>query len=638
MMKKIISLLLTLILCLTACVLTSFASETEIAKSPSWKISASTYMGEAFSVEKAFDGNDATLWHSHYTVVDGGAVPSEIPSSISVDFGKEETVSGFTYVRRKDNPSGLFTSFEVFSSNDGTNFTSIYKGTFDFGADRSDMSDKTASWGNKKMRAIRILFTGKGVATAAEIKFLTNSEAVKQEIPEGKKASNGVYVLDRSEWSITSDSEIKSVPITNVLDGDINTFWHSFYTASGGSVVSKDDPPFTVELDLKKKEKISGLIFTPRNSMAGIITKFDLYASCDGGEYKKLLEDKVLLDNTDEKEVLFRSNVEADKLKIVVTEGTSKYGTLAELNVVGENKDAETISFEEFFSEDSMERMVPIDKVGMTVNCDAPFWASFKPGNIIDGNKNTFWQTEAGSDFILTVDFNRVEKFGEIEYIPRNSEDFHGFWLDFDIAVSVDGENWDVVAGNYTLEKNLGVNKITLDKEVEARFVEFLFNETVERRVSCAELTFYQTIAAKKEMAEKNKESYTLTIGSNVIEVYKNGESYEKTIDVAPYIVNGSTLIPLRGLMEEMGATIDWVAHNQMIYIDNGVYYIELQIWNKIVYVESQSFGRVRYALLNFPVIKDSRTFIPVRFVSEQLGYDVTWVAEEQKIIITRKA
>ena len=615
------------------------SGETKILeKTDAWTISASTEMNANLSAEKAFDGNDATLWHSLYTVVDGGAVPSEIPSSITVDFGKEEMVSGFTYVRRKDNPSGLFTSFEVFASSDGANFTSIYSGTFDFGSDRSDMSDKTASWGNKKMRAIRILFTGRGVATAAEIKFITNSVAIEQVLPEVKKASNGASLLERSTWTITADSEIKSVPITNVLDGDKNTFWHSFYTATGGSVTSKDEPPFTIEIDLKKKEKISGIIFTPRDSKAGIITKFDLYASADGGEYKKLLEDKVLLADTDEKEVLFKNNVEADKLKIVVTEGTSKYGTLAEFNVAGENKNAPTISFEEFFSEDSLERMVAIDKTDITVNCEAPFWASFKPGNIIDGNTNTFWQTEAGSDFVLSIDFNRVEKFGEIEYIPRNTADFHGFWLDFDIAVSVDGENWETVAEHYTLEKNLGVNKISLDKEVEARYVEILFNETVERRVSCAELTFYQTVAAKNQMAERNKESYTLTIGSNVIEVYKNGESYNKELDVAPYIVNGSTLIPLRGLMEEMGATVDWVGHNQMIYIDNGVYYIEMQIWNKIVYVESQSFGRVRYALLNFPVIKDSRTFIPVRFVSEQLGYDVTWVAEEQKIIITKAA
>ncbi|MDO5479181.1 MAG: copper amine oxidase N-terminal domain-containing protein [Clostridia bacterium] len=41
------------------------------------------------------------------------------------------------------------------------------------------------------------------------------------------------------------------------------------------------------------------------------------------------------------------------------------------------------------------------------------------------------------------------------------------------------------------------------------------------------------------------------------------------------------------------------------------------------------------YTLLTYPVIKDSRTFIPLRFVSEQLGYNVEWIGETQTIKIT---
>lgn len=635
-MKKITALFLDVLMCFAPSVM-SFASEgNELGYSSSWVVTASTYQNDAFSIEKAFDNNESTLWHSKYTVLENGNTEvSDIPNSITVDFGKTETVSGFKYVRRRDNPSGLFTTFEVFSSSDGKSFASIYKGSFDYGTDKSDMSDKIASWGDKKMRAIRIDIKNKGVATAAEIKFLTGGDAIVPDLPEAKKASNGVETLDRALWTATASSE--KLPISNVLDGDKNTFWHTYYDVTGGKITNQDEPPFTIEIDLKKKQTVSGLILTPRAEKAGLITKFDLYAACDGGEWHKLLEDKALNDTVAEKEVLFRSNIEADKIKLVVTEGVAKYGTLAELYLVGENKSFKTISYDEFFAEDSLERLVAIDKSDMTVTCDAPHWADFKIGNIIDGNIQTFWQTEAGSDFVLAVDFNKVEKFAKIEYVPRSTSDYHGFWLDFDIAVSVDGSNWETVAEHYTLEKNLGVNSIDLDKEVEARYVEITFNETVERRVSCAEITFYQTVAAKKEQSERNKESYVLTVGSNVINVLKDGKTYDKTIDVAPYIVNGSTLIPLRGLLEEMGASVDWDGATQMIYIDNGIYSIDLQIFNKLVYVESQAYGRVRYTLLNFPVISDSRTFIPVRFVSEQLGYDVAWEAETQKITITKK-
>ena len=44
----------------------------------------------------------------------------------------------------------------------------------------------------------------------------------------------------------------------------------------------------------------------------------------------------------------------------------------------------------------------------------------------------------------------------------------------------------------------------------------------------------------------------------------------------------------------------------------------------------------VRYTLNVPPKIKDSRTFIPVRFISEQLGYNVEWNGETQEITITK--
>ena len=54
-----------------------------------------------------------------------------------------------------------------------------------------------------------------------------------------------------------------------------------------------------------------------------------------------------------------------------------------------------------------------------------------------------------------------------------------------------------------------------------------------------------------------------------------------------------------------------------------------------MVYIEDGVYGRVRHTMLNFPVIKDSRTFIPVRFVSEMLGYDVAWDGETKTVTIT---
>jgi type IV secretory pathway component VirB8 len=59
-----------------------------------------------------------------------------------------------------------------------------------------------------------------------------------------------------------------------------------------------------------------------------------------------------------------------------------------------------------------------------------------------------------------------------------------------------------------------------------------------------------------------------------------------------------------------------------------------MQIRRKQVYVTNAK-GTVRYSFRTTPIIKDSRTFIPLRFISENLGYNVAWDGETRTITIT---
>ena len=98
----------------------------------------------------------------------------------------------------------------------------------------------------------------------------------------------------------------------------------------------------------------------------------------------------------------------------------------------------------------------------------------------------------------------------------------------------------------------------------------------------------------------------------------------------------GSTLIPLRGLLEEMGAEVSWDDKTQEITVSKGKLKITLQIRNKLVRVNSPLHGNITYTLYSAPRIQDSRTFVPVRFLSEQLGYNVSWDGETQTITIEK--
>ena len=208
-------------------------------------------------------------------------------------------------------------------------------------------------------------------------------------------------------------------------------------------------------------------------------------------------------------------------------------------------------------------------------------------------------------------------------------------WKKVNIWISTDGENWTEIAENISVEQTLAEHAFDFPDGVTARYVEFEITDYEANRASCADINFMQTYEDRVKYGS-GVEKYTLKIDSNIIVTEKSGKVYEKQIDVATYIVNGSTLIPLRGLLEEMGASVSWDGETQTVTVEKGTTKLELQIWSKMVYAETPAYGRVRHTMLNFPVIKDSRTFIPVRFVSEMLGYNVSWDGETKTITINK--
>ena len=107
-------------------------------------------------------------------------------------------------------------------------------------------------------------------------------------------------------------------------------------------------------------------------------------------------------------------------------------------------------------------------------------------------------------------------------------------------------------------------------------------------------------------------------------------------MDVAPYIDGGYTQMPLRGLLEEMGAEFTWDGEYSKITVKSGPITINMQIFNELVTVTYKTFGEVRYTLRSVPQLKDSRTFVHLRFISENLGYKVTWNADTQEITIVK--
>lgn len=100
--------------------------------------------------------------------------------------------------------------------------------------------------------------------------------------------------------------------------------------------------------------------------------------------------------------------------------------------------------------------------------------------------------------------------------------------------------------------------------------------------------------------------------------------------DTSPVIVDGRTLLPIRALIEELGGTVEWDEKTKGVLIDLDKKKINLVINSKKAVVNGEDRN-----LDVPPMIIKNRTMVPLRFIIENLGYDVQWEEDTQKIIIS---
>lgn len=102
---------------------------------------------------------------------------------------------------------------------------------------------------------------------------------------------------------------------------------------------------------------------------------------------------------------------------------------------------------------------------------------------------------------------------------------------------------------------------------------------------------------------------------------------------VAPYQSEGTTLVPLRVVSENLGAKVDWNQKTKKVTITQGSTTIVLTLGSKTATVNG-----VAKALNLAPQIKNNTTMVPIRFVSENLNCNVFWDKDSQTVSITGKS
>lgn len=106
--------------------------------------------------------------------------------------------------------------------------------------------------------------------------------------------------------------------------------------------------------------------------------------------------------------------------------------------------------------------------------------------------------------------------------------------------------------------------------------------------------------------------------------------------DAIPENQNGRIMVPVRAVMEALGATVENI-ENKTVKISDGDTSITMAYGAKQVSVEKN--GTTEQMDLDVAsYLKQDRLYVPLRFVSEAFGYEVDWDQDYQSVIILDKA
>lgn len=122
-------------------------------------------------------------------------------------------------------------------------------------------------------------------------------------------------------------------------------------------------------------------------------------------------------------------------------------------------------------------------------------------------------------------------------------------------------------------------------------------------------------------------ERVLFTVGKNSYHI--NGNVIN---DRASYIVDGVTLVPLRVISEGLGAEVTWHEADGSIDVVRAGKTLKLKIGDSTAYVDGAA-----QPLLAAPVLDGDTTMVPVRFISENFGLEVSFAEARGVVSLVRR-
>ncbi len=222
---------------------------------------------------------------------------------------------------------------------------------------------------------------------------------------------------------------------------------------------------------------------------------------------------------------------------------------------------------------------------------------------------------------IFTSVADRVERVPTEEYLadhPGLEEELRANAYDY--FAQEYGEYW-------TAEEYMEFGEMT-----EEDFLNMMVSDQVADRIMAE---------AYQKAIDDQKEALGGVLGQ--VGVMVNG-TYIKFPDAAPEVADGRTMVPVRALVEALGGEVDYEFADQKdsvrLFIDKYTINFTIGGTTAVRHTRGTDTGEDDKTIEMdcAPYIKDGRTYVPVRFLAEALGYEVGWDSQYETAILLDRA
>lgn len=153
-------------------------------------------------------------------------------------------------------------------------------------------------------------------------------------------------------------------------------------------------------------------------------------------------------------------------------------------------------------------------------------------------------------------------------------------------------------------------------------------NDGDENEYHESEDDFIQSILADEKLTGTNIVSNTATLILDSHRAVLKGAPVD--IDVAPFATNNTTMLPLRFIAQDiLGAEVVWDNTTNLVRVNRGPISITVDLGYGKVYYDGEP-----YMMSVKPMVKDNRTVVPLRLISELMNCQVQYDSANKSITV----